>query len=145
MVREVTKNPMVTLTELQRFSVEMGEPSRRTTISAALHQSGLYGRVARWKPLLSKRHMTARLEFAKRHLKDSQTMTNNILWSDETKIALFGLNAKCHVWRKPGTIPTVKHGGGSVMLWGSFSATGTGRLVRIEGKIYRAKYREILD
>jgi hypothetical protein len=43
LVREVTKNPMVTLTELQRSSVEMGEPSRRTTISAALHQLGLYG------------------------------------------------------------------------------------------------------
>ena len=35
LVREVTKN------ELQSFSVEMGEPSRRTTIYAALHQSGL--------------------------------------------------------------------------------------------------------
>jgi len=69
LVMEVTKKPMVTLTELQSSSVEMGEPSRRTTISAALHQSGLYGRVARRKPLLSKRHMTARLEFAKRHLK----------------------------------------------------------------------------
>ena len=66
LVREVTKNPMVTLTELQSSSVEMGEPTTRTTISAALHQSGLYGRVARQKPLLSKRHMTA-----KRHLKDS--------------------------------------------------------------------------
>ena len=70
-VREVTKNMMVTLTELQSSSVEMGEPSRRTTISAALYQSGLYGTVARGKPLLSKRHMTACLEFAKRHLKDS--------------------------------------------------------------------------
>ena len=101
MVREVTKNLMVTLTEFQSSSVEMGEPSGRTTISAALHQSGLYGRVARRKPLLSKRHMTVRLEFAK------------ILWSDETNIELFGLNAK---WRKPGTIPTVKHGGGNIML-----------------------------
>ena len=67
LVREVTKNP-VTLTKLQSSSVEMGEPSRRTTISAALHQLGLYGRVARQKPLLSKMR-TARLEFAKRHLK----------------------------------------------------------------------------
>ena len=90
-VREVTKNPMVTLTELQSSSVEMGEPSRRTTISAALHQSGLDRRMARQKQLLSKRHMTARLEFAKRHLKDSQTMRNKIIWSDETKI---DLNAK---------------------------------------------------
>ena len=71
--------------------------------------------------------------------------TNNILSSDETKIELFGLNAKCHVWRKPGTIPTVKHGGGSIMLWGCFSVAGTGRLVRIEAKMDGARYREILD
>jgi hypothetical protein len=32
------------------------------------------------------------------------------------------------------------------MLWGCFLAAGTGRLVRIEGKMNgKAKYREILD
>jgi hypothetical protein len=45
-------------------------------------------------------------------------MRNKIRWSDETKIELFGLNAKRHIWRKPGTIPSVKHGGGSIMLCG---------------------------
>ena len=54
MVREVTKNPMVTLTEIQNCFVEMGEHSKRTTISAALHKLGLNGRVARQKPLLRK-------------------------------------------------------------------------------------------
>jgi len=43
------------------------------------------------------------------------------------------------------TIPTVKHGGGSIMLWGCFSLSGTGRLVRIEGKMNAAMYRHILD
>jgi hypothetical protein len=62
-------------------------------------------------------------------------MRNKILWSDEIKIELFGLNAKRHVWRKPGTITTVKHGGGSIMLWGCFSAVGTWRLFRMEGKM----------
>jgi hypothetical protein len=37
---------MVTLTVFQSSSVELGEPSRRTAISAALQQSGLYGREA---------------------------------------------------------------------------------------------------
>ena len=64
---------------------------------------------------LQKKHMTAHLEFAKGHLKDSQNMRNKFLWSDETKIELFGLNAKRHLWRKPGTIPTVKDG--DVFQW----------------------------
>ena len=80
-------------------------------------------------------HMTTPLVFAKRHLKDSDHEKQQ---SDETKIKLFGLNSKCHGWRKPGSIPTVRHGGGSIMLWGCFSVTG--RLVRVEGKMNGAKY-----
>lgn len=65
LAREVTKNLMVTLTELQKSFVEMGLSSRIPTTIAALHQSGLYGRVAKWKVLLSAKHMKTRLEFAK--------------------------------------------------------------------------------
>jgi hypothetical protein len=118
----------------------MGEPSRRTTTPEALQQSGLYDRVAKRKPLLSKRHMTAHLEFAKRHLKNSDHE------KDETKIELFSMNDKLHIRWKLGTIPMVKHGGGdSFMLWACFSEAGTERRVRIEGKINGANYREIFD
>ena len=67
-------------------SVEMVVLLEGSPISASRHQSGLYGRMAGRKPLLSKRHMTAHLEFAKMHLKDSQTMRNKIPWSNETKM-----------------------------------------------------------
>ncbi len=69
LVREVKKNPKITVPELPRCIREMGESCRKSTITAALHQSGLYGRVARRKPLLSARHMKARMEFAKKHLR----------------------------------------------------------------------------
>lgn len=41
-------------------------------------------------------------------------------------------------------IPTVKHGGGSVMVWGCFSRSGVGPLIRIEGKMDRFMYAKIL-
>jgi len=72
---------------------------------------------------------------------DPEKDWENIMWSDETKIEHFGKNSTC-VWRKmnaelhpKNTIPTVKHGGGNLMLRGCFSAKGTGKLIRVEGRI----------
>ena len=45
-------------------------------------------------------------------------MRNKILCSDEIKIEHSGLNAKCYVWRKPATIPTVTHSGSSIFFNG---------------------------
>lgn len=52
----VTKNLMVTLPELQQSFMET-EYLKRTTTLAAVHQSGLYGKVARGNPLFSKSYM----------------------------------------------------------------------------------------
>lgn len=118
--------------------VKRGEPSRRDNIPAALHQSGLYARVARQKPRLRKRHMAAHLEFANKALTSGERK-----FSDEPKIELFGTNPRCHVWRKPvrdyhltNTISKVKNGGGSSsVLLRCFSAKRTGRRVRIEANM----------
>ena len=40
--------------------------------------------------------------------------------------------------------PTVKHGGGKIMLWGCFSAKGTGQLHSLKGTMDGAMYRQIL-
>ena len=40
LVREVTKNSMTTLTELQSYLADMGEPARRTTVSTLTLSDG---------------------------------------------------------------------------------------------------------
>jgi len=76
---------------------------------------------------------------------------NHVLWSDETKINLFGSDGVKRVWRQQGeeykekcVFPTVKHGGGSVMVWGCMSAAGTGELQFIEGNMNSNMYCDIL-
>jgi hypothetical protein len=66
-------------------------------------------------------------------------MRNKIHWSDETKIELFGLNANCHIWRKPGTIPPVKHGCGSIMFVGMFFSGRDWETRQDRGKDERSK------
>ena len=70
LVREATERPTITLKELQSSVAGSGVMVHQSTISRALHNTGLYGRVARKKPLLKKYHLKARLEFARKHESD---------------------------------------------------------------------------
>ncbi|KAK3527282.1 hypothetical protein QTP86_018605 [Hemibagrus guttatus] len=47
-------------------------------------------------------------------------------------------------FQKKNIIPTVKYGGGSVMVWGCFAASGPGRLAVINGTMNSAVYQKIL-
>ena len=41
------------------------------------------------------------MEFVKKHLNDITGMWRKNLWSDETKIVLFGLNPQRYIWCNP--------------------------------------------
>ncbi len=96
-------------------------------------------------------HRKARKQFAEDKQTKDMDYWNHVLWSDESKINLFGSDGVKRVWRQPGeeykdkcVLPTVKHGGGSVMLWSCMSAAGTGELQFIEGTMNANMYCDIL-
>ncbi|KAI4901782.1 hypothetical protein NFI96_006667 [Prochilodus magdalenae] len=106
---------------------------------------------ARQVPLLRKAHVQARLRFTNEHITDSERDWEKVLWSDETKTELSGLDSTRRVWRKKNTehdpkntVPSVQHGGGSIMFWECCSSKGTGQLHRIDGKMNGVRYRRIL-
>ena len=74
-----------------------------------------------------------------------------VIWSDETKVELFGRNTALSVWRKNGiafkkhnTIPTVKFAGGSIMIYGCFSSKVTGEVQVIHGRMNGSMYKKII-
>uniref|UniRef100_A0A8C5DP94 Transposase n=1 Tax=Gouania willdenowi TaxID=441366 RepID=A0A8C5DP94_GOUWI len=152
MVRTVTVNPQTSSKDQQHQLAADGVTVHRSTIQRTLHKEMLYGRVMRKKPFLCTRHKRGRLRYAKAHLDKPASFWNKVLWTDETKIELFGHNQGRYAWRKKNTafqekhlLPTVKFGGGSIMLWGCVSSAGTGNLVKVEGRMDSSQYQQILE
>ena len=100
-----------------------GQPVSAQAIHRTLHQIGVHGYHPRRKPLLKTIHKKASKQFAEDMSTKHKDYWNHVLWSDEMKINLFGFDDFKHVWQRPGeeykdkcVMPTVKHGGGNVMV-----------------------------
>jgi transposase len=123
----------------------------KNTVKRRLVEAGLNGRVARKKPLLSKKNIKARYQWAKDHLDWTEDDWKNVIFSDESPFQLFQSGGRIFVRRRPGEEflpecmnPTVKHGGGSIQVWGAFSYNGVGPIYRVQGIMTGEKYRQIL-
>ena len=121
------------------------------TIRHILHANGLVSRIKRKNPYLSSKHRKRRLEFAKEHEHWTIEDWSKIIWSDESKFKIFGSDGKQYYWKRPEeplnhfhVKPTVKFGGGSVMIWGCFTSRGVGGFCRIDGMMDAKLYQQIL-
>ena len=76
----------------------------------------------------------------------------SVLWSDEYKFEIFGSNNRAFVSRRVGErmisaclVPTVKHGGGGMMVWGCFAGDNFSDLFSIQGILHQHGYHSILQ
>jgi transposase len=102
---------------------DLGILISESTVKRRAHEVGLFGRVARKKPYVNKTNRLKRLKYAKEMLRKPLGFWDTIVWSDESEFNLFGSDGRIMVWRSRDeefdpkcTVPTVKHGGGSVMV-----------------------------
>ncbi|GFV63627.1 transposable element Tcb2 transposase [Trichonephila clavipes] len=88
----------------------------------------------------------------KTHQLKTDNFWTKVIFSDESKFNICGSDGRRTVWRKSNTTldpknlrPTVKHGGGSVMVWGCMASNEVGNLVFIDSIMDHKLYIDILN
>ncbi|KAG1135943.1 hypothetical protein G6F37_010979 [Rhizopus arrhizus] len=122
-----------------------------TTLNA-LKRLGFKARQKRKVPLLSARYSKAGLNWALAHKYWTINDWRKVILSDESKINIWGSDGVEVYWSLPGSplqphhaIPTVKHGGGSVMVWACMTSHGVGYICEIyDGRMTASDYIHIL-
>lgn len=120
------------------------------TVRHRLQEFDLNARIPRKKPFLSLRQRVKRLNCAKTHVNWTMEQWDSVIWSDETRISLFGSDGIKYVRRRIGEdlhpdciTRTVKHPV-SVMIWGCMTSKGVGRICVINGNINAQKYINVI-
>lgn len=136
----------------QKLESEFGVKVCASTVRNVLHKAGLKAVERVEKPKLSAKHIKARLQFAKAHKDWTVEDWKNVIWSDETKINRFSSDGRSWSWKQDGESlqprhikQTVKHGGGSIMIWGCMTYKGVGDICKIDGIMDQKVYKEILE
>ncbi len=119
LTRRVKENRHASSLQLSKeVESQTGVTISRDTIRCTLQRNGMHGCRPRKKPLLKTRNKKARLDFARAHADKDEDYWDSILWSDETKINVFGTDGFKTVWRRKGFL---KKNRVKVIQWPSMS------------------------
>lgn len=121
---------------------------KKTCILKFLKVSGFKKQKPAMKPPLSEANKRKRLAFAKKWMHNGECTLENVIWTDETRVASHPNNRHVMMWTNTGEVPPqvrMHSGGNSVMFWGSFSKHAAGRLVSTKGNVDAAEYIDILN
>jgi hypothetical protein len=114
-------------------------------------ETELCRRIAKRKPLISTSNRLKCAAWVQQRRGWTGVDWRQVVWSDESRFAVWQDGDRL-VWRTVAEkyrpeclVPTVKHGGGGIMVWGCFSWYGLGPCVVVEGNLNSAAYRALLE
>ncbi|GBL77039.1 hypothetical protein AVEN_12690-1 [Araneus ventricosus] len=151
-MHKIKKTPRLSAVKLtteleKRFVIKVNLENIRRVIRSY----GYNNRVARRKCFVNERTRKLRLCFAKSMVDKDISFGESVIFVDESKYNIFGTDGRMIVWRKPNEelnpknpLPTVKHGGGGIMVCGCFAASGMGNLILIDNNTDQYKYNNIM-
>ncbi|GFW03070.1 transposable element Tcb2 transposase [Trichonephila clavipes] len=121
------------------------------TVRNVLHSAGLTARTPRKKPYVCEVNRKRRLEFAMKYKNKPMDFWERVIFSDESKFEIFTPPGIRKIWKKNKTalepknvLPTLKHGGGNVMVWGCVAHNGAGNLAFTDNKMNALAYIDVL-
>ena len=113
---------------------------------------GFHGRAAASKPYIRKCNAKRRMQWCKACSHWTLEQWRPILWSDELCFSIWQSDGRVWVWRLPGEqylsdciVPSVKCGGGMIMVWGRSPGAGLGPLVPVKETLNASACQELLD
>ena len=152
-IHQITTGKIQSATAVARnLMAEFNIVASANTVRRTLREAGLGAIEKIRKPMLSQSSIKKRLEFAKRHQHWTVSDWHRVIWSDESKVNRFNSDGRQWAWIRDNAElterhikPTVKHGGGSVMVWACITPKGPGFLCKIDGNMDQTLYKEIID
>ncbi|KAG1276324.1 hypothetical protein G6F66_012569 [Rhizopus arrhizus] len=104
----------------------------RSAINLLVSMS-FYARRKKRQPLLTYNHRKQRLAWAKKYQNWSILQWHQVVFSDETKINIWGSDGCRYYWTQPGDVLrphhidlSVKHGSGKLTMWRCITSEGSG-------------------
>lgn len=152
-VRRVLSEPGIDAVTLSKeISGELERNVTAREIRLTLQRNGFHGRKPIRKPRLNKIQRKRRLTFAREMAGKTQSFWRKVIFSDEAPFQIFPTFSGQWTWRRPhekyqarNLTPTVKHGGGSLQIWGCMTYHGIGWMCKLPQGLDSETYLEILE
>ena len=150
-VRSAETNTSQPLTQLR---LDTNLDISEQTIRRRLQENGIAKHKAVNRPLLTRKHIAARLKWAREHSDWSLEQWQSVIWSDETMVRnrsdprpklVFRHRNKREKYDPKNVQPKSSYGGASQMVWACFVGNKLGPIVFMDSSITKDVYISMLS